>query len=199
MDNTKQTNAGNRIYIYLLAAFFVVFIATGLFLLITNKPANPSQSAQTTATLKEQPTSLPTVAPKRGFVNLSEATESAGIVTFNVVADSDGENVSAYDIQIGYDPLAFDFQSAVSIDPSFQVYPFHKDKLLTLTAVKATQDQTPSIFTNKPVIKLNFKSKKSGNYTFSVLSSIGKETTKFVNTKTQIINPQVNEMNVIVK
>ncbi len=197
MDNTKQTNANNRIYIYLLAAFFVVFIATGVFLLISNKPT-ASQGAQT-ATLKEQPITLPTAVPTRGFVNLSEASQSAGIVTFNVVADSDGENISAYDVQIGYDPLAFDFQSAVSIDPSFQIYPFHKDKLLTLTAVKATQDQSPSIFTNKPVIKLNFRSKKTGSYSFAVLSSVGKETTKFVNTKTQIIKPEVNQINVIVK
>ena len=50
----------------------------------------------------------------------------------------------------------------------------------------------------KKSTKLNFKPKKSGEFDFAILNSFGKETTKFVNEKTEVIYPKVNKIKLTV-
>ncbi len=195
MEN-PQTN--NKIFVYLLVGFFAVFIGTGIFLLVSNRPSIKQEAPATTSTIQQGQMVVPTAAPKRGEMKLV-LEKSGEQVLLNLLADSDKENVTAFDVLVGYNPLSVDFVSAVSLDPAFQVYSFTKSNHLTLTVVKTSQDSTESVFAGKPVIKLTFKPKKSGDFTFGVLSTSDKETSKFVNEKTEVIYPKVSEVSVTVK
>ncbi|MBI5126945.1 hypothetical protein HZA76_00625 [Candidatus Roizmanbacteria bacterium] len=200
MENTQPNN---KIFVYLMAIFFVVFIGSGIFLLISNKPTTNENAPTTTATIKQENMVFPTSAPTRGYLKLEGEAEVLSLkenkdFVLNVVADSNKENITAFDILVGFDPLAFDFIEAVSLDPAFQVYSFRKDKRLTLTVVKTSQDQNLSVFSGKAVVKLSYKPKKTGDFIFAILSTSDKETTKFVNEKTEVINPKVNEIKVTV-
>jgi len=199
MDNIQEKN---KIFIYLLVIFFAIFIGSGIFLLVNKKTANKEQQSVSTQTIKQEELLIPSEIPKKGLVNLKATGSGPYLLTDQLIidlfADSNGENVTAYDVLVKYEPLAFDFIKAVSLDQAFQVYSFKKDDRLTLTVVKTSQDQTPSVFVEKPVVRLSFKPKKSGEFDFAILNSFGKETTKFVNEKTEVIYPKVNKIKLTV-
>lgn len=198
-------NQQSKLFIYLLVGFFAVFVGTGIFLLVSNNNQDNQKQqtgTPTTLTLKQEEMMIPTQMPTKGSLKL--ISESPEVVVdndfnLNIVADSAEENISAYDVLMSYDPLAFDFVEAISLDSAFQVYSYKKDNRLSLTVVKTSQDATASIFKDKPVIKLTFKPKKIGQFAFAILPSFDKESTKLVNEKTEVISPEVNEINLIVK
>lgn len=189
---------------YLLVVFFAVFVGSGIFLLMSNKPTvqSENQEVATTSTVQQEKMIIPTLMPTTGSLKLMTETPEVTMekdIDLNIVADSGGENISAYDVLVTYDPLAFEYVETVSLNNNFQAYSYKKDNRLTLTVVKTSQDLTPSIFKEEPVIKLTFKPKRIGQYSFGILSSYDRETTKFVNEKTEVVNPEVNEINLIVR
>lgn len=198
-------NQQNKLFIYLLVGFFAVFFGTGIFLLVSNNNESDQTQqtgAQTTSTLQQEKMVIPTVMPTKGSLKLTSDLPEVVLdsnLNLNIVADSAEENISAYDVLMSYDPLAFDFVEAKSLDPAFQAYSYKKDNRLSLTVVKTSQDSTPSIFKNTPVIKITFKPKKIGQFAFTIMPGFDKETTKLVNEKTEVVYPEVNEVNLIVK
>lgn len=188
-------NTNNRIYIYLLVVFFAVFVGTGIFLIVNNKKTLPKQEAVSTLTMKKEKTVI-----LKGFINLknnSVVNKTDSPVNLSLMADSDGENVTAFDTIISYDSASFDFVKADSVNQNFKIYSYKGDNSLTLTIVKTGQNST-TIFKDEAVARLVFQPKAKGSFTFAVLSSSGKETTKFVNDKTEVINPKVNQVKVTV-
>jgi len=202
MENKK-----NKIFIYFLVVFFAFFVGTSVFLVISNQK-NPSknqpQQASATYSIKEEKLVFPTAIPRRGLINLKLTDTNVSnfvngsLVNFTLIGDSDREDITAFDVLINFDPLAFDFVSAQSALPSFKIYSFVKNNRLTLTVVKISLDKIPTVFKETSLANLVFKSKKNGRYNFGILPSSGQETTKFVNTKTEIIYPSINSINVTV-
>ncbi|MDO9028772.1 MAG: hypothetical protein Q7U68_07975 [Candidatus Roizmanbacteria bacterium] len=203
MDNIQGKN---KIFTYLLVVFFAIFIGTGIFLLIANKKTfSPNEQAASTSIIKEEKMIIPTAAPTRGFINLQldnnlniDNFVKGDLINLELLGDSDGENITGFDVLINYDPLTFDFIKAESKLSAFKVYSFIKNNRLTLTVVKTSQDKALTVFKGSSIVSLVFKSKKSGNFTFAILSSFGKETTKFVNDKTEVIYSATNEIKVTI-
>lgn len=188
--NFKNMKNKNRISIYILVMFF---IGIGIFLVINSKKINNNGQAVSTSI------AVPTPIPTRGLINLKNGSAVNKInnpLKLSLMADSDGENVTAFDVVISYDPASFDFVKADSNNLDFKVYQYKKDNRLTLTVVKTSLSNDPSIFQGEEIINLAFKAKTKGVHTFKVLTSFEKETTKFVNEKTEVINPGVNEITV---
>lgn len=197
MDNTQRNN---KIFVYLLVIFFAAFIGSGIFLLTGNKKTTGNEQAVSTATIKQENIIIPTPIPTKGFINLennSAVNQVNNPAELNLMADSNGENVTAFDTVISYDPVSFDFVSSDSVNPDFKIYSYKRNNRLTLTVVKTGQNSM-TIFKGEAVVKLIFQPKAKGNFTFAVLSSYGQETTKFVNEKTEMIYPGTNELKVIV-
>ena len=191
----------NKIYIYLLVIFFAAFIGSGIFLLTSNKKTTGNEQAVSTATIKQENMVIPTPIPTKGFINLennSTVNKVNNPVELNLMVDSNGENVTAFDTLISYDPVSFNFVKVDSFNLNFKVYSYKRNNRLTLTVVKTGQNNIETIFKGETVIKLVFQPEVKGNFTFAVLSSYGQETTKFVNEKTEVIYPGTNELKVIV-
>ena len=191
----------NKIFTYLLVIFFAAFVGSGIFLLTSNKKTTSHEQAVSTATIKQENIVIPTPIPTEGFINLennSTVNKVGNPVELNLMADSNGEIVTAFDTVISYDPASFDFVKADSVNQNFKVYSYKRDNRLTLTVVKTGQNNIGTIFKGEVIIKLVFQSEVKGNFTFAVLSSYGKETTKFVSEKTEVIYPGTNELKVIV-
>lgn len=202
MEN--QENNKNKLFIYLLVVFFAIFVGSSIFLLINNKPKEKNQQQKTinTTTVNEENSMIEETKPTSGSLKLKADFSEVKIgedVDIDILADSAGENISAYDVLLTYDPLAFEFIKAVSLDDNFQVYSYKKENRLTLTVVKTNKDPISSIFKENPVVKLIFKPKKVGQYSFEIISSYNQETTKFVNDKTEVINPEINKIDLIIK
>lgn len=193
-------NTNNRIYIYPLVVFLAIFVGTGIFLIISNKKTLPKQEAVSTLSIKQKKMVIPTLIPTKGFINLknnSAVNKINSPINLSLIADSDGENVTAFDTIISYDPVSFDFVKADSVNQNFKIYSYKGNNSLTLTVVKTGQNSI-TIFKGEAVARLVFQPKAKGNFAFTILSSSGKETTKFVNDKTRIINPKVNQVKVTV-
>ena len=187
--------AKNNIFVYILIIFFAVFVGSGIFLVINNKKINNKEQAVSTSIV------VPTATVTKGLINLKSSTIVNSIsnqLNLGLVVDSNSENVTAFDVVISYDSASIDFVRADSNNPSFKVYPYKKNNRLTLTVVKTGLSSEPSIFKGEEIVKLVFNPKTKGDFSFKVLNSFEKETTKFVNEKTEIIYPGVNEIKVTV-
>jgi len=184
-----------KIFTYLLVIFFAVFVGSGAFLVMNNKKINNKEQTVSTSIV------APTATLTKGLINLknnSVINKANNPLNLDLVADSDGENVTAFDVVISYDPVSFDFVKADSSNLNFKVYSYKKDNRLTLTVIKTGQNNIETIFKGEEIIKLVYQPKVKGNFSFKVLPSFEKETTKFINEKTEIIYPGVNEIKITV-
>ncbi len=192
----------NKFYLYLiLVLFLIVFIGSGLYLFFVKNPAVKKEGA---AFVKGEKLIIPTAPVTRGFLNIklpedAKASYLAGeTVNLQLVGDSDSEDISAFDVLLGYDILAFDFVKANSVSSMYRVFTFKKDNQLRLTVARIAKTTEKSVFSNSPLINLVFTSKKSGEFVFGIIPASGKETTKFVNDKTETIYPKVNDLRITV-
>jgi len=191
----------NKIFIYLLVIFFAAFVGSGIFLLTSNKKTTGNEQAVSTSTIQQKNVIFPTPIPTKGFINLennSAVNKVNNPVNLSLMVDSNGENVTAFDTVISYDPASFDFVKAESINPDFKIYSYKRNNRLTLTVVKTGQNNIETIFKGETIVKLVFQPEVKGNFTFAVMSSYGRETTKFVNEKTEVIYPSLNEIKITV-
>jgi len=202
--DTQKGKPKNMIFVYLLVVFFAMFIGTGIFLTFNNKSGTTkNQENDTTATIKQEQMVIPTSAPTEGSFNLvlANGATSAKIddeVQINVVADSNESNISGYDLALSYDPLAFDFVRATSNLSDFKIFSYKKSKDLSLLGTKSIQSQEPSVFSQTKIVSLFFKPVKIGSYNFSLKSKIDIDKTDLVTDKTEVLNPQLNDLVVLV-
>lgn len=196
-----ENQSNNKVFTYLLAIFFAIFVGSGIFLLMNNKKTTGNQEAVSNSTIQQQNLIIPSAAPTRGFINLennSTVNTMANPVELNLLANSDTENITAFDTIVSFDPDGFDFVRVDSLGQDFKIYSYQEGNHLTFTVVKITDNSLETILTGQVVGRLVFQPKIKGNFTFSVLSSFGKGTTKFINEKTEVIYPALNEIKVAI-
>ena len=201
-----ENQPNNKIFIYLLGIFFVLFVGTGLFMMRQGQQSQPQEQAATTT---KNPTPSPSLAPvgplsQYLFLKTDAPEETASYkvgseVNFNLVGNSVDNNITGYDVVIAYEPTAFDLIKAESVLPDFKVYSYKRDNYLILTVVKELQSITPTVFSDTKLITLTFQPKKTGRYNFSLISTNEKGKTDFITDKTETIMPQVNSLTVEVK
>lgn len=197
MDNNQSNNQPkNMVLTYLLVVFFALFVGTGIFLVFNNKntAAKNNQQKQVVA---------PSEAPTQGLINLvlSDGTTSATVnkeVQVDVMADSNGNNISGYDLALVYDPTSFDFVRATSSFNDFKLYTYKKSNYLSILGTKIPQSQTPSVFSQTKIVSLFFKPVKAGNYSLSLKPLVDVDKTDLVTDQTEILNPQLNELEISV-
>ena len=166
---------------------------------MNNKKTSNKERTAVTSIDKQNDVAVPTLALTKGLINLKSDFAINKInnpLNLSLVVDSNGEDVTAFDTIISYDPVSFDFVSSNLVNQDFKVYSYKKDNRLTLTVVKTGLSSNPSVFKGEEIIKLIFQPKAKGNFSFKVLTSFEKETTKFVNEKTEVIYPGVNEIRI---
>lgn len=196
LQTAPQLPKTNKSIMYMAIFAMVVFL--GLLIFFVFQQSNTNQPTKSnTQTNNSAPT--PTIRPTKGTMSL---TPKSGIarysvneeVILNLVADSDNEDISGYDTIVSYDSSALEFVKATSTIPEFKIFSFSKDNYLSITATKNLQATTPSVFVNTVLVELIFKPKTTGNFTVSVDAERGKESTKFVNTNTQMVYPKVDNI-----
>jgi len=190
-----ETNNSN-IFKFILIVVFIVLVILGGVLIFKNNNKNQEKAVSTE---NISPTVIPIT--KRGFMNISEEISDIKIknqVDLKLSVDSDGENVTAFDVLIAYDPTKVEYVTVNSLNPDFKAYTKDKEGNISLTVVKTNLNNVTSIFKGDDIIRLIFKPKTTGEIGFKILPSLGKETTKYVNEKTQIIYPNINEVSVSV-
>lgn len=185
-------------YIAVIIGVLVVFVFIIMFFISASKPEK-KQAAKTNTQVNKGVVKKPATI---GSMKLEATTPSVlktQPVTLTLIADSSKYIVSGYDALVAYDTEAFDFVKGASLIKDFSIYTFKRSGHVTVTAVKALQSNTPSVFANTPVMELTFQPKKTGSYVFSIKKMIGAENTSFVSTKSKKLSPLVNTVSIIVE
>ena len=110
-----------------------------------------------------------------------------------ILANSQGKSIVAYDVLLGYDKTAAEILAVESLIPEIDVYPVGKDDYFVITGAKKLEANDPLIFEDTPIIKLKIIVKKPAGLTLSVLQNLGKEKSQLVDDKSVVLNPEVGE------
>jgi hypothetical protein len=189
-----------KIYKYLILAFFIVFIGTGLFLVNSKKSTSDvvkNSIEQKAISFQTEPTEA-----TENYLRLSAVSTSVNKgenTVLDIIADSNGKNISGYDIVLSYNPIAFDFSDIKSTLPDFKIYSYKKNNYLTFLGTKILQSKRETIFKGEKIATLTYKALKSGQYEFALKEAIDKDKTDFVTSQTEIIKPLVNKLKVEIK
>ncbi|MFA6016812.1 MAG: hypothetical protein WC744_01865 [Patescibacteria group bacterium] len=190
----------HKAFFYLLLIFFAIFSGTGIFITLN------TSSKQPTVVNKE----LSKTVTESVVVSSDPATEGALSLTtikdkvlstdrefvVDIIADSNGKNITGYDLALSYDPIAFDFVKATSSRTDFKVYSYNRGNYLSFLVTKLPQSEKTSVFAQTKIISVVFKPNKKGAYNFSLKSEINKDKTDLVTDKTEILNPILSGLEV---
>lgn len=194
MNNNPLLN--KKIFLAVIISFFLLLIfSRGLFFVNKEKKTKKVISPTVTSTI---------ISSKKGFLELKAKTDltrfSVGQpIVLQVIADSAGEEIVGFDVVLTYEANAFNFTKVTSLLPDFKVYPFLREGYLVLTLVKSLESTMPSIFQKTPVVAIEFNPKKEGIFIFSLKEKLGKETTGFMNNKTERIVPVLTDLKIEIK
>lgn len=173
-----------NILVYLLVIFFAIFVGTSIFLVLNNKKPVAEKTMIASSSLNL------TLENKK--INLSTDKE----VKIDLLADSNGKNITGYDLVLAYDPLAFEFVGATSSLTDFKIYTYKRDGYLSFLATKTLQNETSSVFTQTKIASFVFKPIKVGKFNFSLKSSMSNDKTDLVTDQTEVITPKLNELEI---
>ncbi len=211
MDNISEQNHNQKFSPLLVGVvFLLLLISIFVFYLLANKP-KISQISKDNQTANEKqkeevisPTPISQISSSKKFFKLT-LPSTKNTFSFNdhvnieIYADSEGKNISGYDLIISYDPQGLELVSADSNLVNFSLYSFKKDNYLTLMATKKLNSNTQTVFTSTKIVTLNFKPKKLGKYQISLLENYGKEKTQMVDDQTNIYYPSINKLEIEIR
>ena len=215
----------NKIFKYLLVAFFAVFIGTGLFLLMTNKTKTPKEKISTirvedaknskTDFPEENTALIPTVAVTSNDTTTDQVATTSSLtletnlsgnkmkvgdmVEINLFGDSNGKNIVGYDVVIYYDSLAFDFKRGLSSLSDYNIFTYKKGHFFTITGLKTLQSAPSPMTKANKLATLTFEATKTGQFEFSLKTSNDKDKTDLITDKTEVLIPTLNQLTVDVK
>jgi len=199
MDPNISQNKSTKMY-WIMFILAVLLVVAFVYIKLSRQPEKTTNDTNQTTN-----TPMPTVKLSNTVMNLGVSAETEKQVgkelTVELTGDSDNINIVGFDTLVNYDVDGFDLVRVMSKLPDFKVFNFVKEGYVSLTSTKAIDQEetaTPSssIFTNTPLIELVFMPKKAGKYSFDIGQVIGKESSKYVNDKTEIIYPKVNGVSV---
>jgi len=193
----NNSNNKKMILTYIFVIFSAIFIGT-IFFLILNSKKPPAEKKEVTIS----PT-VPTTVSTEGSIHLVLENEEIPIstdkeITIDLVAGSNEKNIVGYDLALSYDSSAFEFMKATSNVPDFEVYTYKKDGYLSFLVTKSPESQTPSVFNQTKISSLIFKPIKTGKYSFALKPFIDQDKTDLVTDQTEVMNPELNELQITI-
>lgn len=183
---------GGGLVLVLLLIFFV-FLRKPSMNQNTENTQNNQQAVVSTA--------KPTIARLGGLDISSSLTNitSGQDVTVVISGDSMEKEIVGYDCLVTYDKSALTLQSTKSIITDFSLFKFDRPSHLSITSVKNLNSKTPTVLNNTPMAELVFKATKPGTFSIEIKSEIGKESTKIVDEKTNVLYPNLSSVMITVK
>jgi hypothetical protein len=186
MDHTHPTV--KRIHWYILILTLAIFIFTSQGSNLT-KMQNFEEIKQSIFQTKKESLTLKAKEEVRSY--------SVGQpINILVIADSQDQDIVAFDLLLNYDKEAFDKPTITTALPGFKVVPFDRETHLSLTAMQSPGSTQRSIFKNTEIIDLLFIPKKVGKFEISLIPKTLEETTKLVTTENKVILPKTSVLTV---
>ncbi|NTU46950.1 hypothetical protein HGA88_04975 [Candidatus Roizmanbacteria bacterium] len=120
-------------------------------------------------------------------------------IRVEIVGSSLNHAVTGYDVIVSYDKKTLTLVSAQSLLPSFNLFKIEKETGVTLTGVLSLAEKKGEILSATPFIALNFVPKTYGAKTISVMPSLNKSKTQFIDQDNNSFLPLGNEITISVQ
>ena len=114
-------------------------------------------------------------------------------VTVVIQANSEGKRIVGYDAILSYDNKGFSYQSSKSLSPDFQLYAYDRKTYVSFSGIRSLQSTSIDSWTSYPLLEVVLMPKQKGSYAFE-LSPEGKETSKLVDDKAQVVYPKTEQL-----
>ncbi|GAB4219823.1 MAG: hypothetical protein Fur009_7690 [Candidatus Microgenomates bacterium] len=173
--------------------FLLIFFIGLLFLIFNNK--SDQKINNKTANNLISPTNFPTQG-KISLIAKNKVYNLRDSIVIDILGDSISENISAYDVILSYDKN-LEFIKAESVFPDFQIFTNKIKNGVVLTVGKISQNNIS--FNNQKILSIYFKAKTTGGFFIKIEKENQGYSTKFVNDKTQILNPEINSLKINVQ
>jgi hypothetical protein len=190
MEKTHPTVKRIHWYILILT---LAFLGLAIFIFTTLSGTTKLQS------FEELKQSLFTLNKESLTLKQKESVRSYSVgqpVNIQVVANSQGNDIVAFDALFTYDRDAFDEPEITTTLSGFSVVPFQRDTHLSLTAMQTPGNKERSVFDNTEILNLKFTPKKIGRYEISLIPKTLDETTKLMTTENKKILPKTSTITI---
>ncbi|GEM_PF-6281752 len=179
----------NKKTLFLILIFFFIFFTSSLLVILVPKQ---SQQKKLIVSPTSKSINMLTESNFKGklFLKGEEKYLLANEFFLELIVDSKGENITAFDVILDYDQ-GLEFVKVESLDENFDVFTNKMEKDF-LTVGKKTNART--VFQDQSVLKIYFQGKKPGKYQVKILPAAGNLTTKLVNDKTEVVKPKINSI-----
>ncbi len=182
-------------------SIIILLLLVVLIVLLANKKNNTASNQNTTTQIADSSPQITKTLIQGYFKLISELKPNkvGDNLELLIEADSNDKVISGFDLLLVYDKSAFDFIKIESLDKAYQVFNYKAPTHLSITGSRDLSSKTQIALKKTNLMKLTFKTKLAGNYQFALKSNIGKEVTVMVDTNTNKILPEVNEITVQIK
>lgn len=190
----------NNRKILIIGSMVLLILLVILMLVFQKKPPTKTEELSSTVSSRVQSTPIPTLIP---HPTLGSMTISAvgGVIRFPnnkelsvlISSSSEGKNIVAYDAILSFDKSAFTYVKTASQMSDFNVFSYERPTYLSMSAIKSLQNNKSTPWNKQPLVEVVFKPKKTGTYIF-MLSPMGKETSKLVDDKANVVYPKTDKL-----
>lgn len=186
---------GSKLKLVLLTVFIVIAVT----LIFLNRKGNIGKKPGEGSLMQSYPT--PVVLTEGSFAIMKSASAQVGtnVKEVEIIASSNNKSIVAYDLVLSYERGSLEVTSVESLLPDFTVHPLERSDLFIITGVKKLESSTTQVFDNTPLLKLKIVPKKNQNLTIKVVEKSGKERSQMVDDKSNILNPDINELKLEIK
>lgn len=186
--------------IFPLTVLVVVVASLGLFIIVSVRqrmtPANTSLQRQVTP----GPSLTPTLIPHPVLGSMTMQTKDGQLryqlgrpVSVIIQASSEGKHIVGYDAILKYDNAGFTYESSKSLSSDFQLYSYDRKTYIAFSGIRALQSKALDSWASYQLLEVVMTPKKKGSYVFE-LSPVGREVSKLVDDKDQIVYPKTMEL-----
>lgn len=179
----------------------LALIALVEFILLMNKNAAPG--AVTSMRQPDGEQSKPDEMKQAGSFTVSVDSQqrfSVGQpVSIVVTADSGEQSVVGFDAVVLFDTTGLTYRSVTSNLTGFTTVGSVRKGYLELTSAIDPVATAAPVLRKTSVAAITFMPKKAGTYRFTLLDQIDQSSTKFVDNKTVLYRPKLNEVVITVK
>lgn len=197
-----RNNMNNNKKILIIGSLFLLVLLGVSMFIFQQKPVVKTDKPIPTSFNRFQPSTAPTLIPHPTLGSM-RFYSMGGIKRFSkgkefsllVQASSQGKNIVGYDAIVSYDKKHFTYVRTVSKLPEFNVFSYERPAYLSLSAIKSLQDTKVTSWINQDLVELVFQPNTIGKYSF-LLIPMGKETSKLVDDKAQVVYPATEKLEV---
>ncbi len=195
MDQSTQTTKKNMNRALIFLAISIVVLGVVIY---TAQSRGYFSSTQR----MPAPTSVPPVEDNlwMKLTSTTGATQFAQTdqVSLQVSASSSMHDIVGYDALISFDPEFFDIVSTKTLNTNFEVVPFNKTGMISITGTKIPSYSGQLMLNGDNLLSITLKPKKKGTTTVSIQSMAGPERTKMVDTSSAVLLPQLSPITVAI-